>query len=99
MVEVVGLLAGPGDGIAQLAQDQRLGGFPTRIEIDRTEDSLEGVGEDRGLGPTPEPSSPRPSRSTSPTPRRPATWASTRALTTAERTLASFPSGNSGYRS
>src|SRR6202034_328216 len=47
----------------------------------------------------PDPSSPRPSRRTSPTPRRAATCARTRALTTAERTLASLPSAKSGKRS
>ena len=96
VVEVVGLLAGTGDGVAQLAQHQALGGVPAGIEVDRAEDGLEGVGQDGGLGPAPGALLPRPSRSTSPTPSRPATCASTRALTTAERTLASFPSANSG---
>src|SRR6516165_597122 len=50
VVEVVGFLARPGDVLAELAQDERLGGIPARIEVDRAEDGLEGVGQDGRLG-------------------------------------------------
>src|SRR5271169_2609241 len=50
VVEVVGLLAGPRDGVAQLAQHQALGRLPAGVEVDGPEDGLEGVGQDRGLG-------------------------------------------------
>src|SRR6516164_5713121 len=50
VVEVVGLLARPRDVLAELAQDERLGGLPARIEVDGPEDGLEGVGEDGRLG-------------------------------------------------
>src|ERR1019366_7729187 len=53
VVEVAGLLAGAGDGVAQLTQDEQFGGVPPRIEVDRTQDRLEGVRQDRGLRPSP----------------------------------------------
>jgi hypothetical protein len=34
----------------QLAEHELPGGVPARIEVDRAEDGLEGVGQDRGLG-------------------------------------------------
>jgi len=52
-----------------------------------------------GLAAPPEPASPFPSRSAGPRPTRVAVSASTSAFTTAARTLASSPSGSSGYSS
>jgi hypothetical protein len=51
VIEVVGLLAGALDGVAQLAQNELAGGLPTGVEVDGAEDGLEGVSEDGGLGP------------------------------------------------
>ena len=48
--EVVRLLAGALDGATQLAQHQPLGRVPAGVQVDRPEDGLEAVGEDRGLG-------------------------------------------------
>src|SRR3984957_17075653 len=51
VIEVVGLLAGTLNGVAQLAQHELAGGLPACVEVDRPEDGLEGVGQDGGLGP------------------------------------------------
>src|ERR1700677_1492182 len=51
VVEVVGLFARTLDGLAELAQDELAGGLPAGVDVDRSEDGLEGVGEDGGLGP------------------------------------------------
>src|ERR1700722_2010545 len=48
VIEVVGLLAGALDGLAQLAQDELPRGLPAGVEVDRPENGLEGVGQNGG---------------------------------------------------
>src|SRR3984957_13378403 len=55
VVKVVGFLAGPLNCLAELAQDELPRGLPAGVEIDRSEDGLEGVGQDGGLGPATRP--------------------------------------------
>src|SRR5580698_9026160 len=55
VVEVVGLLAGPLYGLTELTQDELPRGLPAGVEIDRSENGLEGVGQDGGLGPATRP--------------------------------------------
>ena len=51
VIEVVRLLAGALNGLAQLAQHELTGRRPAGVEVDGPENGLEGVGQDGGLGP------------------------------------------------
>ena len=97
VVEVVGLLTGPLDGVTELVEHQALGGVPAGVEVHGAEDGLEGVGQDGGLlRGHPNPPRPCPSRRTAPTPSPAATWAKNPGVHHGGADLGQLPLGELG---
>ncbi len=94
VVVAAGTLGRPLDAVAEQAEHEALRRRPALVEVDGADDGLDGVGQDRRLGPAAA-ARPRPCRAaaTAPSPISAPTSASAAALTTDARTLASSPSG------